>query len=112
MTPTVLEDRGGGPSAGLMAGPGTTSGLALDLPVRLLDDEFGAGDIVRFEDVDFPRALSHAPTRRFLREVGLPEEAVWFHLETDIPLQTLAGYCADAREASSPRSSSRRGRTG
>ncbi|GAB7108734.1 hypothetical protein JCM4814A_70480 [Streptomyces phaeofaciens JCM 4814] len=82
----------------LMAGPGTTSGLALDLPVRLLDDEFGAGDIVRFEDVDFPRALSHAPTRRFLREVGLPEEAVWFHLETDIPLQTLAGYCADARE--------------
>ncbi|MGW1778493.1 SUKH-4 family immunity protein [Streptomyces sp. NPDC002143] len=81
----------------LVAGPGTTSGLALDLPVRLLDEEFGSGEIVRFEDVDFPNALTHAPTRRFLRETGLPEEVVWFSLETDMPLQTLAEYCEDDR---------------
>ncbi|MEU3779951.1 SUKH-4 family immunity protein [Streptomyces sp900129855] len=79
----------------LVAGPGTRSGLALDLPVRLLDEEFGSGEIVRFEDVDFPKALTHAPTRRFLREVGLPEEVVWFSLETDMPLQTLAEYGAE-----------------
>ncbi|MGW0574569.1 SUKH-4 family immunity protein [Streptomyces sp. NPDC002920] len=82
----------------LVAGPGTASGLALDLPPRLLEDEFGTGEVVRFEEVDCPKALTHAPTRRFLREVGLPEEVVWFTLETDMPLQTLAEYCADARE--------------
>ncbi|MEU1512182.1 SUKH-4 family immunity protein [Streptomyces sp. NPDC005811] len=82
----------------LVAGPGTASGLALDLPPRLLEDEFGGGEIARFEDVDCPKALSHAPTRRFLCEVGLPEEVVWFSLETDMPLQTLAEYCADAYE--------------
>ncbi|MFD9396899.1 SUKH-4 family immunity protein [Streptomyces sp. NPDC060000] len=83
----------------LVAGPGTTSGLALDLPVRLLDEEFGSGEVVRFEDVDCPQSLTHAPTRRFLREVGLPEEVVWFSLETDTPLQTLAEYYADDRAA-------------
>jgi hypothetical protein len=82
----------------LVAGAGTASGLALDLPGRLLDEEFGAGHVVRFEEVDFPKALTHAPTRRFLREVGLPEESVWFSLETDVPLQTLAEYRADACE--------------
>ncbi|MEU1182586.1 SUKH-4 family immunity protein [Streptomyces sp. NPDC005820] len=82
----------------LVAGPGTVSGLALDLPPRLLEDEFGGGAVARFEDVDCPKALTHAPTRRFLREVGLPEEVVWFSLETDMPLQTLAEYCADAYE--------------
>ncbi|WP_314223249.1 SUKH-4 family immunity protein [Streptomyces zaehneri] len=81
----------------LVAGPGTASGLALDLPVRLLDEEFGSGEVVRFEDVDCPRALTHSPTRRFLREVGLPEQVVWFSLETDMPLQTLAEYYADDR---------------
>ncbi|WP_340378597.1 SUKH-4 family immunity protein [Streptomyces sp. SS7] len=80
----------------LVAGPGTASGLALDLPPRLLEDEFGSGEVARFEDVDCPKALTHAPTRRFLCEVGLPEEVVWFTLETDMPLQTLAEYCADA----------------
>ncbi|MFF5189023.1 SUKH-4 family immunity protein [Streptomyces sp. NPDC000345] len=82
----------------LVAGPGTASGLTLDLPARLLDEEFGASEIVRFEDVDFPKALTHAPTRRFLRETGLPEEVAWFFLDTDMPLQTLAEYCADAPE--------------
>ncbi|MEU4047083.1 SUKH-4 family immunity protein [Streptomyces antibioticus] len=71
------------------AGQGTGSGLALDLPFRLLDEEFGAAGVVRFEEVDFPRELTHAPTRRFLREVGLPERADRFALETDVPLQTL-----------------------
>ncbi|MEH0555752.1 SUKH-4 family immunity protein [Streptomyces sp. B21-101] len=76
----------------LVAGPVTTSGLALDLPVRLLDEEFGSAGVVRFEDVDLPAALAHAPTRRFLRATGLPEEAVPFSLETDLPLRTLAEH--------------------
>lgn len=86
----------------LVAGPGTASGLALDLPPRLLDEEFGTGRIVRFEDVDFPSGLTHEPTRRFLREVGLPEEAAWFSLDTDVPLRTLAEYCADEGRADLP----------
>lgn len=81
----------------LAAGPCTTSGLAFDLPARLLDEEFGSGAVVRFEDVDLPRTLTHAPTRRFLRERGLPEEVSRFSLETDTPLQTLAEYRADVR---------------
>jgi hypothetical protein len=80
----------------LVAGPGTDSGLALDLPARLLDQEFGQGRVARFEDVDFPAALTHEPTRRFLREVGLPEDGVLLHLDTDVPLPTLAEHCADA----------------
>ncbi|WP_432031969.1 SUKH-4 family immunity protein [Streptomyces antibioticus] len=70
---------------------GSGPGLALDLPFRLLEEEFGAAGVVRFEEVDFPRELTHAPTRRFLREVGLPERADRFALETDVPLETLAG---------------------
>ncbi|MFF3844793.1 SUKH-4 family immunity protein [Streptomyces sp. NPDC002328] len=73
----------------LIAGPGTRSGLALDLPPRLLDEEFGARAVVRFEDVDLPSTLTHEPTRRFLLEVGLPEECVWFTLDTDAPLPAL-----------------------
>ncbi|GKQ37787.1 SUKH-4 family immunity protein [Streptomyces sp. A012304] len=86
----------------LIAGPGTRSGLALDLPPRLLDDEFGSRRIVRFEDVDFPTALTHEPTRRFLREVGLPEECAWFTLDTDAPLPTLTEHGADTPEAALP----------
>ncbi|MFI9566520.1 SUKH-4 family immunity protein [Streptomyces rishiriensis] len=77
------------------SGPCTASGLALDLPARFLGEEFGSGAVVRFEGVDCPRALTHAPTRRFLRERGLPEKVVRFSLETDAPLQTLAEYGAD-----------------
>ncbi|MEE1668294.1 SUKH-4 family immunity protein [Streptomyces sp. WAC07094] len=76
-----------------IARPGT--GLALDLPSRLLDEEFGSASIVRFEDVDFPGKLTHEPTRRFLREVGLPENGYWYELDTDVPLPTLAEYYAD-----------------
>jgi hypothetical protein len=82
----------------LAAGPGTASGLALDLPVRLLDEEFGRGGVVRFEEVDFPATLDHEPTRRFLRETGLPEDGFLFQLDTDLPLRTLAEYYADERE--------------
>ncbi|MFE1251751.1 SUKH-4 family immunity protein [Streptomyces sp. NPDC058735] len=80
----------------LVAGRGGASGLSLDLPHRLLDQEFGPGKVARFEDVDFPPALTHEPTRRFLREVGLPEEAFVFSLDTDAPLATLTEYRADA----------------
>lgn len=66
------------------------AGLLLDLPARLLDEEFGAGAIMRFEDVDFPATLTHEPTRHFLRETGLPEDGGMFQLEMDVPLQTLA----------------------
>ncbi|WP_431995240.1 SUKH-4 family immunity protein [Streptomyces griseoflavus] len=79
----------------LVAGPGTASGLALDLPLRLLDEEFGRGGVVRFEEVDFPSTLTHEPTRRFLRETGLPEDGFLFSLDTDLPLRTLAEYYAD-----------------
>ncbi|WP_309061470.1 SUKH-4 family immunity protein [Streptomyces sp.] len=86
----------------LAAGPGTASGLALDLPVRLLDQEFGRGGVVRFEEVDFPAALTHEPTRRFLRETGLPEDGFLFLLDTDLPLRTLAEYCADEHGGAFP----------
>ena len=79
----------------LVAGRGGASGLSLDLPHRLLDQEFGPGKVARFEDVDFPATLTHEPTRRFLREVGLPEDAHVFSLDTDVPLATLTEYHAD-----------------
>ncbi|MEU1253847.1 SUKH-4 family immunity protein [Streptomyces chartreusis] len=79
----------------LVAGRAGVSGLALDLPARLLDEEFGRRQVVRFEDVDFPGTLTHEPTRRFLREVGLPEDAFLFSLDPDVALPTLAEYYAD-----------------
>ncbi|WP_432081744.1 SUKH-4 family immunity protein [Streptomyces sp. WAC 04229] len=77
----------------LSAGRRTTSGLALDLPYRLLTREFGPGRVARFEDVDFPAALTHEPTRRFLRETGLPEDTFPLLADTDgMALPTLAEY--------------------
>jgi hypothetical protein len=81
----------------LVAGPGSQAGLALDLPPRLLDHEFGRGKVMRFEDIDFPTTLTHEPTRRFLRETGLPDDGTLFSLDTDMPLPTLAESCADER---------------
>ncbi|MFS8202712.1 SUKH-4 family immunity protein [Streptomyces sp. CWNU-52B] len=81
----------------LVAGPPADSALTLDLPARLLDQEFGHGRVVRFEDVDFPAALAHEPTRRFLRDTGLPEAGRQFQLDTDVPLPTLAEYYEDER---------------
>ncbi|MFH9978158.1 SUKH-4 family immunity protein [Streptomyces sp. NPDC017179] len=75
--------------------PGTASGLTLDLRARLLHREFGRGRIARYEDVDFPAALTHEPTRRFLRDTGLPEDGVLLQSDTDVPLPTLAEFCAD-----------------
>ncbi|MFI9831946.1 SUKH-4 family immunity protein [Streptomyces sp. NPDC051913] len=86
----------------LTAGPGRTSGLALDLPVRLLDQEFGQGEIWRFEEVDFPATLTHEPTRRFLRDTGLPEDTDLFRLDTDVPLPTLTEHHADDPGAELP----------
>lgn len=70
-------------------------GLALRVPARLLDEEFGEGRVVRFEDIDFPAALTHEPTRRFLRGTGLPEDGLLFELDTDVPLRPLTEYYAD-----------------
>ncbi|MFJ8195356.1 SUKH-4 family immunity protein [Streptomyces sp. NPDC096152] len=70
-------------------------GLTLDLPARLPAREFGPGRVARFEDVDFPAALTHEPTRRFLRETGLPDDGRLLWTDSDIPLPTLAEYCAD-----------------
>ncbi|MEU0071376.1 SUKH-4 family immunity protein [Streptomyces sp. NPDC006332] len=81
----------------LVAGPGSAAGLALDLPPRLLDQEFGRGKMMRFEDIDFPTTLTHEPTRRFLRDTGLPDDGTLFCLDTDMPLPTLAESCADER---------------
>ncbi|WP_329299938.1 SUKH-4 family immunity protein [Streptomyces sp. NBC_00659] len=83
-----------------IAGPG--DGLVLGLPKRLLDEEFGAGVIMRFEDVDFPPALTHEPTRRFLRESGLPEDGFLFQLDTEMPLPALTEYYADERPEEFP----------
>ncbi|MFD3313760.1 SUKH-4 family immunity protein [Streptomyces sp. NPDC058694] len=81
----------------LVAGPPADETLTLDLPARLLDQEFGQSRVVRFEDVDFPAALTHEPTRRFLRDTGLPEDGFLFQLDTDVPLPTLAEYYEDER---------------
>ncbi|MDN3028638.1 SUKH-4 family immunity protein [Streptomyces sp. S.PB5] len=86
----------------LTAAPGAASGLTLDLPARLLDQEFGQGEIWRFEDVDFPATLTHEPTRRFLRDTGLPEDALLFQLDTDVPLPTLTEHYADTPDAELP----------
>ncbi|MFD8154501.1 SUKH-4 family immunity protein [Streptomyces sp. NPDC059720] len=85
-----------------LAGRDGGSGLSLDLPHRLLGQQFGPRGVVRFEDVDFPAALTHEPTRRFLREVGLPEEAHVFSLDTDVPLATPSGYHADCAAPACP----------
>ncbi|MFF9042004.1 SUKH-4 family immunity protein [Streptomyces sp. NPDC014892] len=90
--PTRIDDL-----AVLTGGPVTRSGLALDLPARLLDEEFGRSRVWRFEDFDFPATLTHEPTRRFLRDMGLPEDHGFFHLDTDFPLPTLAEYYAHDR---------------
>ncbi|MGW6145572.1 SUKH-4 family immunity protein, partial [Streptomyces sp. NPDC055140] len=54
----------------LVARPGI--GLRLDLPTRLLDEEFGPEAIIRIDPSALPAALVHEPTRQFLAEVGLP----------------------------------------
>ncbi|MFD9499891.1 SUKH-4 family immunity protein [Streptomyces sp. NPDC060035] len=73
----------------LVAGPG--GGLRLDLPTGLLDEEFGPEEMVRVEPSALPVALVHAPTRRFLTEVGFPTAELMFCLWRDESLlRTLA----------------------
>ncbi|PZG88150.1 hypothetical protein C1I97_32075 [Streptomyces sp. NTH33] len=93
--PTALI-RPAAPAArpGTVSGP-TVSGLTLDLRSRLLHQEFGHGRVARFEAVDFPATLTHEPTRRFLRDTGLPEDGVLLQLDSDVSLPTLAEFCAD-----------------
>ncbi|MDT0613047.1 SUKH-4 family immunity protein [Streptomyces lancefieldiae] len=82
----------------LAAGHRTAPGPSQDLPARFLDREFGRSRVTRFEDVDFPGTLHHEPTRRFLRQTGLPEDAHPFRLDRDpddLPLPTLAEYCEE-----------------
>lgn len=78
-----------------IAASGAESGLALDLPARLLEQAFGHARVARFEDVDFPASLTHEPTRRFLSGTGLPEDGSLLQPDTEIRLPTLAEYCAD-----------------
>ncbi|GAA5014496.1 SUKH-4 family immunity protein [Streptomyces hyderabadensis] len=74
----------------------TDPGTSRDLPPRFLDREFGRHRVTRFEDIDFPSTLTHEPTRRFLRDTGLPEDARPFRLDADdLPLPTLAEYCEE-----------------
>lgn len=86
----------------LVAGPGAASGLTLDVPARVLDQEFGHGRVSRFEEVDFPPTLTHEPTRLFLRETGLPEAAALFHTDTDVPLASLREYYTQERPGDFP----------
>ncbi|MGW5677403.1 SUKH-4 family immunity protein [Streptomyces sp. NPDC003860] len=73
---------------GLMAGPGR--GLALELPVGLLEDAFGADEVVRLAEEQLPAALVHEPTRRFLTEVGLPGDGNMFSGPAAEPLPVVA----------------------
>ncbi|MFD5441022.1 SUKH-4 family immunity protein [Streptomyces tendae] len=78
-------------------------GTSRDLPPRFLDREFGRHRVTRFEDVDFPRTLTHEPTRRFLHDTGLPEDARPFRLDADdLPLPTLAEYCEEHPDHPAP----------
>lgn len=83
----------------LVAGPEPAgrevAGLSVSVPPRLLAEEFGRARVMRFEDVDFPATLTHEPTRRFLRETGLPEEHALFRLDTEAVLPTLTEAYAD-----------------
>ncbi|MDF3297752.1 SUKH-4 family immunity protein [Streptomyces tropicalis] len=89
---TARELAGGQGGFAVRAG---RDGLALELPTRALFREFGPGRVARFEDIDFPAALTHEPTRRFLRDTGLPEDGVLLRLDTEAPLPTVAEYRAD-----------------
>ncbi|MEV3990996.1 SUKH-4 family immunity protein [Streptomyces sp. NPDC049837] len=72
----------------LIARPGR--GLRLDLPVGIMEEEFGAEEIVRVDPADMPAGLEHGPTRRFLAEVGLPKDGLMFWLgDEDTLLETV-----------------------
>ncbi|MEU0136403.1 SUKH-4 family immunity protein [Streptomyces sp. NPDC006296] len=80
----------------LTAAPGR--GLHLDLPAGFIEEEFGAGEVVRIAPADLPEVLEHEPTRRFLTEVGLPRHGLmlWLDEPEDI-LKTLTVARAETR---------------
>lgn len=78
----------------LIAWPGR--GLLLDLPTGLMEDEFGAGEVVRVAPEQMPAGLEHGPTRRFLSEVGLPKDGLMFSLDDD--QETLLETLSQERE--------------
>lgn len=80
-----------------IAAPGGGDGLALALPEGLLEKEYGADAVVRFADEDLPDALTHEPTRAFLRDTGLVRETGWVSLDEG-PLRTLAEDQADSED--------------
>ncbi|MFF7798540.1 SUKH-4 family immunity protein [Streptomyces olivaceus] len=83
----------------LTAGHHTPSAPLQVLPPRFLDRDFTPSRVTRFEDIDFPATLLHAPTRRFLVETGLPESAHPFHRDSDpddLALPTLTEYCEES----------------
>lgn len=83
----------------LTAGHHTAPTSLQDLPPRFLDRDFARTEVTRFEDIDFPPTLLHAPTRRFLSETGLPETAPLFRRDQDpdgLPLPTLTEYCEES----------------
>ncbi|MEO3973453.1 SUKH-4 family immunity protein [Streptomyces sp. CAU 1734] len=81
----------------LIAGPG--SGLLLDLPAAVLEEEFGESNIVRADPETLPPELEHEPTRHFLTRVGLPAKAVMFELrDPERLLLTLAEQSAHHRD--------------
>ncbi|MER6996811.1 SUKH-4 family immunity protein [Streptomyces sp. NPDC000410] len=79
----------------LMAGPGR--GLLVELPEGLLEEEFGDGEIARFDPADLPEGLHHEPTRRFLSGTGLPREAGMFALYDEAPLRPSRTEAAGER---------------
>ncbi|MGW2034993.1 SUKH-4 family immunity protein [Streptomyces sp. NPDC001811] len=85
---------------GLIAGPGR--GLTLELPEGLLDGVFGTEGMVRLTDDQLPPALGHAPTRRFLTEVGLPRDGFMFYGPPAEPLVTLPEDWARSRSDPRP----------
>lgn len=77
-----------------IAGPGDD--LALDLPRGLLAEAFEKDDLCLYDDADLPDALTHEPSRRFLREHGLADAN---YCMFDIPAQTLPDYLDGQRDA-------------
>ncbi|GGU56533.1 SUKH-4 family immunity protein [Kitasatospora aureofaciens] len=72
-------------------GPG---GAAYAVSAALVEDLAtleGEGSVRRFEEAELPASVSHAPTRRLLREIGLPvSDRCLLDVEAEGPLRTLA----------------------
>ncbi|MFD8705775.1 SUKH-4 family immunity protein [Kitasatospora sp. NPDC059648] len=87
-TALTVRALGWGARAG---GPGE---LAYAVPAALVEDLAtlkGEGGVRRFEEAELPAAISHGPTRRLLREVGLPVSGrCVLRVDAEGALRTLA----------------------